>query len=138
MFTSISTINWLSVLLAFVAYSFLGAMWYLFLFPKAYRKSLGRDPQINPSEAPIFIVGPMACVAVTTIASAILLYALKIESFGETIAFTLVIGVGFLVANTVNISINPNIPNPGSYGMITGFYHLVGITLVNTILIVMK
>jgi uncharacterized membrane protein len=137
MFDVLHTINWISVILAFLAYFFLGALWYLLLFPKIYRISLGRDPNINASESPIYIIGPAVCAMIITLTCAIVLYALKINSVSDLFIFILLIGIGFLFSNTVNIGINPNIPRPFLYGMITGMYHLVGMVLVNVILFIM-
>jgi hypothetical protein len=130
----LTSLNWISVVLAFIAYFFLGALWYMLLFPKLYRISLGRDPQEKASEALIFIIGPAVCALIIIISSAILLYALKISSIAELAQYVLVIGVGFLVTNTVNIAINPNIPRPFLYGFITGMYHLMGMVIINSIL----
>ncbi|MBB6001570.1 hypothetical protein [Arcicella rosea] len=56
-------------------------------------------------------------------ASAILIEALNVQSFETALEFTLLVGIGYLVANTVNIAINPNIPRPILYGIISGAYH---------------
>ena len=140
MFTVLSTINWLSVLAAFVAYFLLGALWYLLLFPKAYQASLGKtyEPDAKQNQEPLYIIGPAVCALVITITCAILLYALHITSYGNALAFALLVGAGYLFTNTVNIAINPNIPRPFFYGLITGSYHLVGMLLVNLILVAMK
>jgi hypothetical protein len=63
---------------------------------------------------------------------------LQIQTIAAAVELSLVIGVGYLVANTFNIAINPNIPNPIQYGIITGSYHLIGITMASVILVVMK
>lgn len=60
-FNVLTAINRLSVLSAFFAYFMLDALWYLLLFPKRYRITLGTDPEINPHQAPIFITGPAVC-----------------------------------------------------------------------------
>ena len=130
-------LNWISVLLAFVAYFLLGALWFTLFFSKQYKVSLGRENETLPNK-PIFIVGPALCSLVITITSAVLIYALRISSFGEALEFSLVVGIGYLVANTVNIAINPNIPRPILYGIISGAYHLVGILIVSIILTAMK
>jgi len=138
MFNVLTSINWLSVVLAFLGYFFLGALWYLLLFPKPYRISLGRDPEINASQSPIYIIGPAVCALIVTVTCAVLMYALNINSYSRAIQFTLIIGIGYLFTNTVNIGINPNIPRPFLYGTITGMYHLVGMVIVNMILFAMK
>ena len=78
------------------------------------------------------------CVLIITLTSAVLFYALNITSYGNAVQFAALIGTGFLVANTVNIAINPNIPRPFLYGLVSGGYHLIGMMLVNTILVAMN
>lgn len=137
MISQFVNLNWIGVLLAFAVYFVLGALWFTLFFSKPYKISLGKENETLPNK-PVFIAGPALCSLVITLASAVLLYALNIQSFSGAVEFSLVIGIGFLVANTVNIAINPNIPRPVLYGIISGAYHLVGILLVNIILIAMK
>jgi hypothetical protein len=137
MISQLASLNWISVLIAFVVYFLLGALWFTLFFSKQYKTSLGRDNEILPNK-PIFIVGPALCSLVITIATAVLMYALNIQSFSTALEFALFVGVGYLVANTVNIAINPNIPRPILYGIISGTYHLLGILMVSTILVIMK
>lgn len=137
MIGQLANLNWISVLLAFVAYFVLGALWFTLLFSKPYKISLGRENETLENK-PIFIIGPALCTLVITMASAILIYALGIQSLGEALEFSALIGVGYLVANTVNIAINPNIPRPILYGIISGSYHLVGILIVSMIVVSMK
>lgn len=138
MVNQLSNLNWVGVLIAFVVYFMLGALWFTLFFPKAYKISLGRDNETLQNKAPIFIAGPALCTWFITLASAVLVYALNISSIGGALEFALVVGVGYLVANTVNIAINPNIPRPILYGIISGSYHLVGITAASVILVLMK
>ena len=133
----ISTINWLSVLVALIAYSVLGMLWFLLIFKKQYAKSLGKENEKLQNSAPIFFVGPMICSLLIIITSALLMQALGIDSYSKGIEFALIVGVGYLFSNTVNIAINPNMPKPIPYGMISGFFHLVGILIVCTILVAM-
>ncbi|MBN9379901.1 MAG: DUF1761 domain-containing protein [Chitinophagaceae bacterium] len=138
MIGQLAELNWIGVLLAFVAYFLLGALWFTLFFSKQYKISLGRENETLQNKAPIFIVGPALCSLVITIASAVLIYALKVRSFDEALKFSLFVGIGYLFANTVNIAINPNIPRPILYGVITGTYHLLGMLIVSIILIVVK
>ncbi len=135
--SQLANLNWMSVLLAFVAYFLLGALWFTLFFSKQYKISLGRENE-TPQNKPIFIIGPALCSLVITIASAVLMYSLNISSFGGALKFSLLVGIGYLFANTVNIAINPNIPRPILYGIISGAYHLVGISIVSIILVAMK
>jgi hypothetical protein len=138
MLTQLANLNWISVLVSFFAYFFLGGIWFTLLFKKQYAISLGKENKLPEKPAPLFIVGPAICSLIITIATAVLMYALGIDSYGGAIGFALVAGVGYLVANTFNIAINPNMPNPLHYGIISGLYHLVGILLVCIILVAMK
>lgn len=138
MIYQLSNLNWISVLIAFVAYFMLGALWFTLFFKKQYAISLGKENQLPEKPAPLFIIGPALCSLVITIANAILFYALNIQSYSSALEFSFVVGIGYLVANTVNIAINPNIPNPIHYGIISGSYHLTGIVIVNIILTAMR
>jgi hypothetical protein len=137
MLSQLANLNWISVLVAFIAYFLLGALWFTLFFSKPYKISLGRENETLPNK-PIFIVGPALCSLVITVASAFLIYALNISSFGDALKFSLLVGIGYLVANTVNIAINPNIPRPILYGIISGAYHLTGISIVSIVLVAMK
>lgn len=137
MINQLANLNWISVAIAFVVYFVLGALWFTLFFPKPYKISLGKENETLPNK-PIFIVGPALCTLVITIVSAMLMYALNIQSFSDALGFSLLIGFGYLVANTTNIAINPNIPRPILYSIISGAYHLMGIVLVGVILVAMK
>ena len=138
MINQLTNLNWISVLAAFGAYFVLGALWFTLFFKKQYAISLGKENQMSDKPAPIFIIGPAVCSLVITLASAVLIYALNISTVASALEFALVVGVGFLVANTINIAINPNMPRPIHYGIISGAYHLVGIVMVSVILVVMR
>ena len=135
LFTSIDVID---ILAAFVPYFMLGALWFTLLFKKQYAISLGKENSMPEKPELIFILGPALCSLIITIATAVLMHALDISSYQSATEFAMLIGIGFLVANTMNIAINPNIPRPILYGVISGAYHLVGILIVSMILFVMK
>ncbi|MBK9742420.1 MAG: DUF1761 domain-containing protein [Saprospiraceae bacterium] len=137
MMNQLSNLNWLSILIAFFAFFMLGYVWYVLLFSKQYKISLGKENETLPTSL-LFIIGPAVCSIGYILASAILLYALNIKTYAGALEFSLIIGIGYLVSNTVNIAINPNIPRPFFYGLISGSYFLVGITIVNVILVAMK
>lgn len=134
----LSRIHWLGVLLAFEAYFLLGALWYLVLFADLYKVALGKANQDLQNSGPLYVVGPGLCVLATVLASAGLLAALHVDSYAGALLFALVVGVGYLVANTTNIAINPNIPRPFLYSFITSSYHLVGITLASLLLVALR
>ena len=131
----ISAVNWLGVLVALIAYSVLGALWFTLFFKKQYAKSLGREHEKLQNSAPIFFIGPALCSLLITITSAVLMKALGVDSYTEGLEFALIVGVGYLFSNTINIAINPNMPKPIPYGLISGFFHLTWILIVCIILV---
>jgi hypothetical protein len=137
MINQLANLNWISVIIAFIVYNVVGALWFTLFFTKSYKISLGKENETLPNK-PIFIVGPAICTLIVTIVTALLMYKLNIQSFSEALEFSLLIGFGYLVANTTNIAINPNIPRPILYSTISGTYHLVGIVLVGIILVAMR
>ncbi len=138
MIYSISSIHWLGVLVAFVPYFLLGAIWFLILFKRSYAIALGKTPETLHNSAPIFMIGPAICSLVITITCALLMHLLEIETYTRAIEFAFIVGLGYLFANTMNIAINPNIPKPILYGLISGTFHQVGILIVCLVLVAMK
>ena len=106
-------------------------------FKRPYAQSLGKTPDTLQNTAPIYIAGPAVCSLLMTITTAWLLQALGVDTSGQAMAFALIVGVGYLVANTVNIAINPNIPHPLRYGLVSGAYHLCAIILASLVLVAM-
>ena len=131
--TALGSVNWLAVLAATAAYTVLGGLWFTLLFGRQYAAALGRGESAPPPSA-LFIAGPAVCTLVVTVTTALLLGALAVDTLGGAVVVALVVGVGYLVANTVNIAINPNMPRPLYYGVITGSYHLVGIVVAGLVL----
>ena len=135
MINQFGNFNWLSVTVGAVVYFVLGALWFTVFFKREYALSLGKVNEPSQKPSPIFIIGPAICTFVITITNALFIYALHINSISEAVELALIIGFGFLVANTINIAINPNIPRPILYGIISGSFHLMGITLVSIIIV---
>ena len=127
MLQKISKISWLGVFISLVFYSFLGWVWFTILFPNQYANSLGKLGLTPANPDPIYFYGPPLTILPTIITTALLMVLLNINTKKAAIEFSLIIGLGFLVANTFDIAINPNIPHPMSYGFIVGGFHLVGI-----------
>ena len=110
----------------------LGALWFTLLFKKQYLISLEKENEPEQKPASIFIIGQAVCTLAITMT--ILMNTLKTDSYQSTIELALIIGIGYMVANTVNIAINPNISRPILYGVISGSYHLIGILIVCIVL----
>ncbi|MFD2288881.1 DUF1761 family protein [Pedobacter petrophilus] len=137
MISQLTHLNWFSVLCAFIPYFILGGLWFTVFFGNPYKTSLGKGNETLPN-SPIFIAGPAICCLIITITTAMLIYALNVNTLSGALEFAMVAGIGYLVTNTVNIAINPNIPRPIFYSVISGTYHLVGITIVCIIIVAMK
>lgn len=133
MLTAFGSINWLAVVVAAVVYAALGALWFTVLFGRQYAAALGRTEPPRPAGA-LFVAGPAVCTLVVTVTTATLMAALGVATLGDAVLVALVVGVGFLVANTVNIAINPNMPRPLFYGLVTGSYQLVGMVAAGFVL----
>ncbi|PTB96910.1 DUF1761 domain-containing protein [Marivirga lumbricoides] len=138
MLQKISKISWLGVFLSIVFYSFLGWLWFTVLFPNQYASTLDKLGLMPANPDPIYFYGPFLTVIPTIITIALLMATLNINTKKAAIEFALIIGLGFLVANTFNIAINPNIPHPMPYGLLVGAYQLVGILVSCLIMVAMK
>lgn len=133
--SALGSVNWIDVLLAVVAYTVLGGVWFAGLFAKPYAAALGRESTPKPTQPALFFGGPAVATLFVVTTTAALMSALGIETVVDAIVFALVVGIGYLAANTVIIAINPNMPRPLSYSLISGAYHLVGIVITALILV---
>jgi Protein of unknown function (DUF1761) len=136
MHTTLDHISVLPIVAATIAVMALGAVWFTLLFERPYAVVLGRERQPKAKMAPLYFVGPSLCVLVTTIASAILMSAERISSIGEAVGFGTIVGVGYLSATAMNMAINPNIPRPILYGLLSSGYFLVSSILISVIIYV--
>ncbi|MCP9748930.1 DUF1761 domain-containing protein [Lacihabitans sp. CS3-21] len=127
MLQKISKISWLGVFISLLFYSFLGWLWFTILFPNQYANSLGKLGLMPANLDPIYFYGPPLTILPTIITTALMMVLLNINTNKAAIEFALIIGLGFLVANTFDIAINPNIPHPRSYGLVVGGFHMIGI-----------
>ena len=127
MLQKISKISWLGVFLSLVFYSLFGWFWFTVLFPNQYAQTLDKLGMMPTKPNPIYYYGPALAILPTIITTALLMVVVNINTRKATIEFALVIGLGFLVANTFNIAINPNIPHPLAYGLLVGGFQLISI-----------
>jgi hypothetical protein len=124
MFAVLTEINWLAVLASTIVFVVLGGVYFTVVIAKPYRVALGNETTEVPKPGPIFIVGPMIASLIVIITSAVLLRALGVETLGDGIAFGLIVGIGYLVAQTMTIAINPNFPRPLLYTLINAPYFI--------------
>jgi hypothetical protein len=126
MINAVSQVNWLAVLIASAAHFVLGGVWFAVLFGRPYAAALGIAHQPTQRPAPLFLVGPLVCGAITIATTAVMLRALGITSYGDAIALGALVGVGYLGAMTLNIAINPLFPRPFAYALINAPMFLIG------------
>lgn len=138
MFDVVSDISWLAIIIAMLAYFMLGALWFTPFFGKAYDAALGTKRDKGQKWPAIYYIGPFVSALVTSIATAVLVYALDISNVSNALTLGLILGVGVAFSISCNNAINPKTPRPLLYGIVTGGYHVVGITIVAIILTLMK
>lgn len=124
MLTNLSEINWLAVIAATLVFAILGGVYFTVVVRKPYATALGNEGRELLKPGPIFIFGPIISNLFIVITSALLLRALDITSLGDGIVFGLVVSIGYLVAQTLTIAINPNFPKPLLYTLINAPYFI--------------
>lgn len=135
MLDALFSVNWFAVAVATVATTVLGGVWFTLLFGKAYATVLGREHDPKAKPGPLFIVGPMVCSLVTIVTSAVLLEALNVTALGDGLVFGVVVGFGYFVATMTNTAINPNMPRPLAYALVSGPYFLLSSVITSLILV---
>ncbi|MTD55745.1 DUF1761 domain-containing protein [Amycolatopsis pithecellobii] len=135
MFAVFPQINWIAVVVSTVVLSGLGAAYFMVAVPQQYARVLGREGAPAPERRTVDGVGPLVCNLINVLASAVLFAALGITSVGDALVFGVIVGVGYLVAMTFNIAINPNFPHPLRYGLLNAPYFLVSSVLTSLALV---
>ena len=121
MFNVLTEINWLAVIVATIPFAVLGGLYFSVIVPKPYAAAVGAPAK----QGALFIVGPIISSLVVVITSAILLKALEVTAIGDGVVFGLLISVGYLVAQTFTIAINPAFARPLLYGLVNAPYFIV-------------
>lgn len=138
MFNVLGDINWIGVVLATLASTVLGGVWFAALVAKPYARALGRDPEQSVEMSGLAYGGPMLCTLFTVVASALLVEALDIKAMSDSIVFGLIVGIGYLAATMTNVAINPNFPRPLAYAAVNApFFTLSGLAS-SVILVAMR
>ncbi|MGI2036294.1 DUF1761 domain-containing protein [Rhizobium panacihumi] len=122
----------LAVLVSAIAVMVLGFVWFAVVFKKQYAVVLGRVGQPD-AMGPLFIVGPSICVLVTAFTMAYLMSTLEVASMSQALGFGAVVGIGLIGATAMNMAINPNIPRPITYGLLSSAYFLVSSVLISAV-----
>lgn len=138
MFNVLSDINWLSVLLAAVASTVLAGVWFGAVIAKPYLVALGREDAPAPESSLVRNLGPVVCLLITTITSAVLVEALDVTATGDALVFGLIVGVGYLTAMTFQIALNPAFPRPLLYGALNAPFFVATSVVTSLILVAMR
>ena len=138
MIDAFSQVNWLGVLAASIANFFLGGLWFAGLFARQYREALGIADRPAQKPGALFLVGPFLCSAVTIATTAVLLRALGITGYGDALLLGALVGIGYLVAMTMNIAINPLFPRPFHYALLNAPFFVAGSLMACAILIALS
>jgi heme/copper-type cytochrome/quinol oxidase subunit 3 len=134
MFTVLTEINWLAVVASTLVFAVLGGVYFTVVIAKPYKVALGNENRELPQPGPILIIGPLIASFVVVVTSAVLLKALSVDALSDGIVFGLIVGVGYLVAQTFTIAINPNFPRPILYGLINAPYFVICTVIASIIL----
>lgn len=135
MFDVLTDINWLAVLAAFVASAVIAGVYFPVLIAKPYIVALGRENAGEPESSLVRNLGPVVCILVTTITSAVLITALDITAVGDAVVFGLLVGIGYLTAMTFQIALNPNFPRPLYYGVLNAPFFIITSVLTSVIIV---
>ena len=138
MFAVLADINWIAIAVAFVISAVLAGVYFPVIIAKPYIVALGRRDAPKPAGSALANFGPVVCVLVTTITTAVLLRALDVASIRDAIIFGLIVGVGYLAAMTFQIAINPNFPRPVLYGLINAPYFVLSSLISSIVLVAMR
>ena len=138
MFNVLTDINWLSVVLAAVASTVIGGVYFALLIAKPYVVALGREEAPAPEASSVSNFGPVVCMVVTAITSAVLIEALDVTGLADGVTFGLIVGVGYLTAMTFQIAINPNFPRPLFYGLLNAPFFIVTSVVTALIVVAMR
>lgn len=132
MFNVLSEINWLAVIVAVIPFALLGGLYFTAVIPKQYAAAVGTPAK----QGALFIAGPLVVSVVVVITSAVLLKALDVTLISDGVVFGLLVGIGYLVAQTFQIAINPAFARPLLYGLLNAPYFIVCSVLAAIILTV--
>jgi Protein of unknown function (DUF1761) len=134
-FDVLGDLNWLAVLVATVAYYILGAIWYApQLFGRAWRQSDGWEPPAGQGTAPRFYIIPLLTCFLATVATAMVAVSTGAATFGDGLVLGLVVGVGYGVAVVAVLSLTRALA--GTWLLVNGGYHLVGLLIASVIVTV--
>ncbi|MBL7834064.1 MAG: DUF1761 domain-containing protein [Cyclobacteriaceae bacterium] len=131
----LSEIHWGAVLPCALVYGIFCGVWHRpFLFGKKWEKAMGFKRMIGWTDPPIQFVVPMLASLVTTIAVAMLLQLLALNTFAEVLTVALILGIGFGAPIVYTVGTIPIMHKPLTFGSITGSAQALGITVMTVVM----
>jgi len=121
-----SQVNWLAVLVAALAYFFLGAIWYSALFRDAWIKSAGvntNDPNARKGFAGI-LISSFITILIATVGLALLITRIGSGGWMTGVKIGLLTGVCFCAMAICNSYLYEK--RPMTLSLINSFYNIVG------------
>lgn len=138
MLDSLTSVNWLAVTLATLAYFLLGALWFTPLFGRAWDRSLGIERQRGERYPMVYYVVPLVSSLLVSVATAVLIGWIGIDGWPDAALLGLVVGIGYSGAVTFTNAVTPTAPHPLTFAAITGSYHVVGAVIAAVIIATMN
>jgi hypothetical protein len=133
-----SVINWLAVLVSALAYFFIGAIWYSFLFRNAWIKAAGvnmNDPNAKKGVGGIMTFS-FILIAITTLGIALFVTRMGASEWMAGAKIGLVIGVCFCATAICNSYLYEK--RPLALHIINSGYNIVGCLVAGIILALWK
>ena len=131
----IGELNWLAIIAGGGVYFMLGGLWFSAIaFEKVWDKAIGFDRPKKWKPSTIYYVGPLVGCLAAALATAILIYAIDVESYAEAVVLGLTAGLGYAVSTTTTNAISPRTPHPLLFAGLVGSYHTIGIIIASTII----
>jgi uncharacterized protein DUF1761 len=131
-----SQVNWLAVLVAALAYFFLGAIWYSALFRNAWIKATGtnmNDPNARKGFAGIMITS-FITILITTIGLALIITRVQSSGWMTGAKLGLIGGLCFSAATIYNSNLYEK--RPLALSAINGLYNIIGCVIAGVIIAV--
>lgn len=131
---TLRSLRWVVVLPAALVYYLLAIPWFApFAFGPAWRAATGRPGVPDVSGADAYLV-PLAGTLSATIATAMLLRLTRAEGVSAGLRVGLFVAVCYSLAAVGIDAVAPNQPQPLTYFIIVGGYHLVGSTMATALI----
>jgi len=134
----LSQVNWLAVLVAALAYFFLGAIWYSALFRNAWIKATGvntNDPNARKGFAGIMIAS-FITIVITSVGLAMIITKIHSNGWITGCKIGLIAGVCFSAATICNSYLYEK--RPIALSAINSLYNIVGCVLAGIIIAIWK